>query len=174
MSLLNLIRSSDQQPKSLAESISLALLQDPHLLDELAVSLEEGDKVEKGILMEAVEFATKTTPSLVNSQIDLIARYLDDPAPKVKWEAARIMANVASIFPIKITGAIPQLLLNTKDPGTVVRWSAAYALCEIAKHNLKVRPELMNHFNHIIKTERNSGVRNVYIRAVKAINNSIK
>jgi len=174
MSLLSFIRSSDQQPKSLAESISLALLQDPHLLNELAESMAQGDRVEKGILMEAVEFATKTTPSLVNSATDLIARYLDDAAPKVRWEAARIIANVAGVFPTKVTSAIPQLLLNTKDIGTVVRWSAAYALAEIAKHNLKVRPELMHHFSHIIKTEQNSGVRNVYVRAVKEINNSMK
>jgi HEAT repeat protein len=174
MSLLNLIQTSDQQPKSLAESISLAFLQDPQLLTELAAALEAGNKVEKGILLEAVEFATKTSPSLVNSYIDLIARYLDDPAPKVKWEAARVIANIAATFSTKVTVAIPQLLLNTKDPGTVVRWSAAYALCEIAKHNLKVRPDLMNHFSHIIKTEQNSGVRNVYIKSVKEINNSIK
>jgi len=43
----------------------------------------------------------------------------------VKWEACRIIGNVAQEFPDKVKEAIPKLLENIKDKGTVVRWNVA-------------------------------------------------
>jgi len=60
--------------------------------------------------------------------------------------------------------------LNTKDKGTVVRWSAALALGEIAKYNLNIRASLILKIGVILKREKNNGVKNVYLKALKAIN----
>jgi hypothetical protein len=46
-----------------------------------------------------------------------------------------IIGNVAKRFLDKVKGAIPKLLKNTNDEGTVVQWSAAFVLTEIAKSN---------------------------------------
>ena len=57
----------------------------------------------------------------------------------MRWEACRIIGNVAKKFPDKVKEAIPRLLENTKDKRTVVRWSAAFALTEIAKSDLEMQ-----------------------------------
>jgi hypothetical protein len=68
--------------------------------------------------------------------------------------------------------AIPFLLKNTSDDAantTVIKWCAAFALAEIARYNKKARKHLVPVFEKIIKQERNNGVRNVYVKAMKAI-----
>ncbi|ODS42591.1 MAG: hypothetical protein MSIBF_04600 [Candidatus Altiarchaeales archaeon IMC4] len=64
---------------------------------------------------------------------------------------------------------MPALFVNTKNESMVVRWCAAFALSEIAKNNRKLQKELAANFGEILKTEKNNGVRNVYIGALKAI-----
>jgi HEAT repeat protein len=86
----------------------------------------------------------------------------------VKWESSRVVANLARRFPQEAAEAIPLLLTNTSDKGTVVRWSAAFALGEIMKHNEKERKSLLARVDSILKKEKNSGVRNVYLKAMKA------
>jgi len=51
----------------------------------------------------------------------------------------------------------------------VIKWCAAFALAEIAKHNAKTRKQLLPVFEKIIGNEKNNGVKNVYIKALKAI-----
>lgn len=79
------------------------------------------------------------------------------------------MANVAQKSPDEAAQAIPKLLTNTKDKGTVVRWSAAYALTEIAKNHPASAKKLIPQFEMIVKKEENNGVKNVYLRALKVI-----
>ena len=76
---------------------------------------------------------------------------------------------IAQKYPDKVEKSIPKLLENLKDKSTVVRWCAAFALTEIAKHNHEKQEELVNTINKLIKTEQNSGVRNLYIKALKEI-----
>jgi len=61
------------------------------------------------------------------------------------------------------------LLKNTKDKGTVVRWSVAFALGEIAKNNPKAAKILLPKMNELVKKEQNNGVKNVYLKALKVI-----
>ncbi|MEO0091761.1 MAG: hypothetical protein ABIK61_03520 [candidate division WOR-3 bacterium] len=58
---------------------------------------------------------------------------------------------------------------NASDKSTVVRWSVALALTEIAKHNTNGRKQLLPVFEKIIKTEKNNGVKNVYLKTLKTI-----
>jgi hypothetical protein len=84
-------------------------------------------------------------------------------------ESARVTANVAKEFPAEAAKAVPGLLINTKDEGTVVRWAAAYALTEVAKYNKDIRKKLVKKFEEITVKENNNGVKNIYIKALKKI-----
>ena len=69
-------------------------------------------------------------------------------------------------------GAVPFLLKNTIIDAvntTVIRWCAAFALSKIAQHNITVQAELIPKMEKIIKMEKNNGVRNVYLKALKNI-----
>lgn len=169
MELLNELRQSGKKGKVLVEHLARLILKDTAVLKSLADSLANAKPPERGSCMEAMEYASKEDPEVAKGHIATVAGYLTDKAPKVKWEAARVLGNVALRFPDEVAKAIDRLLTNTKDPGTVVRWSAAYALTELAKANEKVRTGLLKKVEQILKTEKNSGVRNVYLKTLKAL-----
>jgi hypothetical protein len=50
-----------------------------------------------------------------------------------------------------------------------VRWSAAFALAEIAKSSLKTQKELIPKFSEILKKEANNGVKNIYVKTLKEL-----
>jgi hypothetical protein len=50
-----------------------------------------------------------------------------------------------------------------------VRWSAAFAMTEIAKSSQDSQKELVPKFNKILKKEDNNGVRNVYLKYLKQL-----
>ena len=87
----------------------------------------------------------------------------------MKWGVPETIGNIANTYPQEVEKAVPNLLINTKDKSTVVRWCAAFALTEIAKYNIKKQKELIPIFNNIIKSERNNGVKNLYLKALKLI-----
>jgi len=68
--------------------------------------------------------------------------------------------------------AIPNLLENISDykiNTTVIKWRSAFALTEIAKYNSKTRKQLIPVFEKRIQDEKNTGVKNLYVKAIKAI-----
>ena len=69
----------------------------------------------------------------------------------------------------KVVGAIPRLLETSKDQGTVVRWSAALGLTEIAKNNPQSRKELLPFIERMAESETQSGIKKIYIKALKAL-----
>lgn len=70
---------------------------------------------------------------------------------------------------MKLKWLCPISFKHTKDKSTVVRWCAAYALTEIIKSNPKIRKELVPKIEDLLKNEKNNGVRNVYLKALKTI-----
>lgn len=170
MNILDEIRTSKKNTKQLLFEISQSLMKDHNLLDQIKEGLSTGSKVEKGVLMESLEYASKEDPGIAENMIDTVIEYLDyKDSPRVKWEGARVIANISQRYPEKVIKAVDKLISNTKDKGTVVRWSAAYALGEIAKYNLKARTSLIPKIERIMKKEQNNGVRNVYLKALRAI-----
>jgi hypothetical protein len=165
--ILDEIRGTKKKPKELILFLAEKTKNNPELFMELIDGLKIGSKVEKATCLSVVAHIAKSKPELVIPHLDHITEYINHDAPRVKWEAAEIIANIAQKFPDKASKTIPKLLLNTVDEGTVVRWSAAYALTEIAKNRPETREELVPKFIEIVMNEKNSGVKNVYQKALK-------
>ena len=51
--------------------------------------------------MEALEYVTKEDPEFGKHCLDFVTKYINYKAPRVKWEASRIIGNVAKRFPNK-------------------------------------------------------------------------
>jgi len=162
MTTIKEILKSKKKPKETLELLVEALKKDESLIGELIQCFEVGTAAEKGTCMEAIEYMTKENPEFAEDCLDFVISHLNDDAPRVKWEASRIVGNVAHSYPDQVKSAIPKLLVNTSDKGTVVRWSAAFALTEIAKSSNEIQKELVPEFRKILDREENSGVRNVY------------
>ena len=169
MAKIEEILKSKKKPKEIVELLAEALKRDKKLISELILCFEEGTTAEKGNCMEAIEYITKENPEFVEDCFDFVIAHISDKAPRVKWEACRIIGNVAQKFPDKVKDAVPKLLENTKDKGTVVRWSTAFALTEIAKSNPKMQKELVPEFQKILEREINKGVKNIYLKYLKGI-----
>ncbi len=75
-----------------------------------------------------MEYASQNNPERIVPYLDFVIRHLEDEQPRVKWESARIIGNLSGKFSDRTQKAIPNLLKSTDDKGTVVRWSAAFAL----------------------------------------------
>jgi len=142
---------------------------DPAALEQLFDYLQTGSAVEKGTAAEVMKFVSKEDPALMLPYVDALIEHITDKVPRVRWGCPESLGNMAQNYPDPVGRAVPDLLANLKDPSTVVRWCAAYALAEIARHNLEKQPELTGLFQQFIETEPNNGVRNVYIIALKEI-----
>lgn len=130
---------------------------------------QKAKAADRALCLEALELVTRTQPKLPAGCLAWVMKEIASTAPAIQREASRVIANVAREFPSETADAIPTLLVNTKSEGTVVRWSAALALAEIAKHNQKTRVKLAPLFEKLVTTEDNNGVKNHYVKALKVI-----
>jgi len=143
MSKIEEILQSKLKPKEKIALLAKEIKKDKKFVDEIVSYFECAPAGDQGHLIESLEYASKDNPELVAPHLDFAIKHLEDKAPRVKWECARIIANLALKFSDKTEKAIPVLLINTKDKGTVVRWSVAFALGEIAKNNPKAAKILL-------------------------------
>lgn len=169
MATIDEILKSKKKPKEIVTLLAEKLKNDRKWVVEFIKCFEKGTVAEKDNCMEAIEYVTKKDPAFVANCLDFVIGHINDKAPRVKWETARIIGNTAQKFPDKVKETVPKLLASTKDKGTVVRWSAAFALTEIAKSNPELQKELTTKFNEIVKKESNNGVRNIYLKYLKDV-----
>ncbi len=123
----------------------------------------------KAICLEALEIATKTKPELIHMEcIEVLDQCLISKSPRVKWESARVIGNCAAFFKDQqLELVIPQLIMNTEDSGTVVRWSSAFALTQLAKKHESLRPQLKPMFESIVNREEKNSIRKMYVSALR-------
>lgn len=163
------ILASDKKHKEKVAILTEKVKNDNELLAALFDLLKTGTDVEKGTCAEVMKFVSKENPGIMMPYIGVLVDYINYKAPRVRWGAPESIGNLANTYPQKVEKAIPYLLKNLDDKSTVVRWCAAFALTEIAKYNLKKQHELLSTFRTLIEKETNNGVRNLYIKAIKAI-----
>jgi hypothetical protein len=92
-----------------------------------------------------------------------------DKAPRVKWESAKVIGNIAYLYPDKLDKAIGNLLTNSEFSGTVVRWSAAFALGEIVKLKTKRNKDLIPAVEAIIRRDDDNAIKKIYQAALKKL-----
>lgn len=170
MNLLEEVHRSGKKGRDLNDWLANRIIQEKPSSEDFLAAVNGGNDSERGTCVEALEFVSQTQPALALPYIATVINSLSDKAPRVKWEAARVIGNIAASFPQQAADATAPLMTNTTDKGTVVRWSTAFALTEIAKHNPDARAALVTEIDRILLKEDNSGVRNVYLKALKAIN----
>jgi hypothetical protein len=171
MNVLDELKNSKLNSKKLVTDITSAVLKDKILAKQLVEILKTGTKTEKGTIADVMKHVSAENPALLAPFIDDLIEYINySETPRVMWGVPESIGNIAKKFPNEAAKAVPKLLINTKSDSTVVKWCAAYALTEIAKYNLISRKTLLPKFDEIIKNEKNNGVRNVYVKALKEIN----
>ncbi len=133
---------------------------------------ESASDVDKGTCADVMKHISAESPALLAPFIDVLIKYINYKAPRVKWGVPEAIGNLSKKYPDETAKAIPFLLKNTtEDPinTTVIRWCAAFALTQIARNNARTRKRLIPIFERAVQREKNSGVRNAYVETLKMI-----
>lgn len=170
MKLTELWANKDLKPKEITETLSQLLIEKKITIDSLIEFATTSKDPVKGTCIEALEYLTQQNPDLLTqSGFDFVTQQLTSKAPRVKWESAKVVGNSCKLFNANLDQVIENLLTNSQHEGTVVRWSAAYALGEILKlktdHNLKLIPQVET----IIGSEEKNSIVKIYQSAIKKI-----
>jgi hypothetical protein len=136
----------------------------------LLESLHTAPDALKAIAVEALEAFTRTHADGLSE--DAVLMLLDMPAsahPRLKLESARVLANVAAMHAPHMDAALPALLENALDPGTVTRWSAATALCAIVRARSDMQQEWIVRLDRLQQQESQESIRKIYLKTLKAL-----
>lgn len=171
MNIQETITNWDKKPKELVEFLTKNILKDSKLFSQLIDVLKNGSDVDKGTCADVMKHVSEEKPEIFLSYFNVLVEYINYKAQRVKWGVPESFGNIAKKYPKEAEKAVPYLLKNTienKDNTTVIRWCAAYGLSEIAKSTKN--KELIKKIEDISKKEKNNGVKNVYLKALKMIN----
>lgn len=165
-----LLNDKNKKPKEKTEMLSQMLLDNPKILDDLINFASSAKDPIKATCIEAIEFASKNNPAIASlSCLDFVSKTLKEKAPRVKWESAKVIGNIAHLYSDHLDEAIVNLLVNTEHSGTVVRWSAAYALAQIIKLKTRLNKQLIPAIESICEREEKNSIKKIYIEALKKI-----
>jgi hypothetical protein len=168
MEELSFLGDKNLKPKEKTEKLSRLLLDKILSSGELAVFAEKSKDPVKATCIEALEYASKEKPETIHPAcFDFVTLCLADKAPRIKWESARVIGNTAHRFPGKLDPAVKNLLANTGHTGTVVRWSAAFALGQIIRLKTPVNDSLVPAVRKIVEKEEKNSIRKIYLDAMK-------
>lgn len=168
MNVAELVADKTMKPKEKTETISTCLLNAALTVDELVEFAGSQKDSSKATCIEAIEFATKQQPSiLTENAFRFVIETLTAKAPRIKWESAKVIGNTAALFTDQLDEAIVNLLKNSEHEGTVVRWSAAYALGEIIKLKTTHYNQLIPTIEAICNREEKNSIRKIYLDGIK-------
>lgn len=170
MTLTQLLTDKITNSKEKTIKLSESILNNSIQAKEVIEYAKKAKAADKGTCVEAFEFASKQSPQIITKEVfEFICECLADKAPRVQWESAKVIGNVASLLQPNFKKCIPLLLTNSEQGGTVVRWSAAYALSEIIKTQHASTKDLVPVVKSIISREEKNSIRKIYEAALKKI-----
>lgn len=170
MEIAEIINDKLIKPKEKTELLSKLLLESTIRIDQMIAYAGNAKDPIKATCIESIEFATRMKPELATVEcLDFVTKSLTEKAPRIKWESAKVIGNIAHLFPEKLAPAIRNLFENTTHPGTVVRWSAAFALGQIILLNKTWNEELIPAAEAIIHSEEKNSIKKFYQSALKKV-----
>lgn len=170
MTVENILNDKSLKAKDKTENISRGILDRKINLNDLLKTAEISKDPNKATCIEALEFATKIDPGIATKDcFRFVSKTLTAKAPRVKWESAKVIGNTAHLYIKGLDEALSNLLANTEHEGTVVRWSAAFALGEIIKLKTKYNKELIPAIEQICANEEKNSIKKIYLKALSQV-----
>jgi len=168
VTLEELIKDKAVKSKEKVEFISKWIIDTSLPVDELIAFAEKSKDPVKATCIEAIEYATKQNANLADETVfSFVTQTLTEKTPRIKWESAKVIGNTAHLFTENLDQAISNLLGNTEHEGTVVRWSAAFALGEILKLKTQHNSSLLPTLEGLSEKEEKNSIKKIYLDAIK-------
>jgi HEAT repeat protein len=170
MLIKDILSDKTLKPKAKTEVICNLILENTLSTSALIEYAQTAKDTEKATCIEALEYATKKQDTIADINcIKFVAQALTEKSPRIKWESAKAIGNIAHLYPDKLDTAIKNLLINAAHSGTVVRWSTAYALGEIIKTGHIKTKILIPAIENIAEQEEKNSIKKIYLSALKQI-----
>jgi HEAT repeat protein len=175
MDVKKVLADTQLKAKDKVNAVCKMLLDDEITLVDLIETAKVSVGSDKANCIEAIESATRVTPEIASLEcLKFVTKTLLDESPRVKWESAKVIGNIAHLYPGKLDRAVCNLLINSEFPGTVVRWSAAFALGQIIKLGTRRNKELVPAAEALVKREKDRAIQKLYQAALKQTANNAK
>lgn len=163
-----ILNDKSKKPKERISELAEGIINRSINIDELIEFALKSKDPMKASCIEALEYTSKKHPELIDRRaFDFAINSLHEKAPRIKWESAKVIGNTVSLFANDLGKALHNLLENTEHEGTVVRWSAAFALGEILKLKTSHSEDLLQTFETIIVNEEKNSIKKIYLDAIK-------
>ncbi|WP_438314720.1 hypothetical protein [Sporosarcina sp. FA9] len=168
MDLDVLLKRKDLKPKEKTEVMADAIISgELAIVDIIKVASTAKDPA-KATCMEAFEYATNKKPEIANMELFMFAQNnIGAKAPRLKWESAKVIGNIAHLYSENLEEAIAGLLENTREEGTVVRWSAAYALTKIFHLSKYSNDDFRRTLQDICESEEKNSIKKIYLKVLQ-------
>jgi len=175
MNLTALFSDKATKAKAKVSRVGNWVLNGELTVHELLAFSETQKPANKATCIEALEYATRKTPELADeSVLQFVTGTLKEDEARIKWESAKVIGNIAKLFPGNLSGTIDPLLINAAHTGTVVRWASASALAEILKLKTADYKRLLPAIESLSAQETDGGVQKKYLAALKKVNKGVK
>ena len=170
MDIKEILSDKGLKPKAKIEKLSQNIIGKNISVNDLMAYAKTAKDAEKGTCIEALEFSCEKNPKIIDKKcFEFVVEYLTDKAPRVKWECAKIIGNTVHLFKTDLNKVIKNLLENAVYDGTVVRWSAAFALVEILKMETDYNKTLLPKIKKICEKEEKPNIKKMYMDIIKKI-----
>lgn len=170
MTLAELFEDKALKTKAKAKQIGAWLLTGELRVDELLAFAEKGKGTQKATCVEGLEYATRKNAGIADLNLLMwMADTLNEEAPRIKWECAKVIGNIVKQFPTKLSKPTTNLLKNAEHEGVVVRWAMAFALAEILKLESDQNKRLLLKIQALYTKETDNGVRRKYFDALNQV-----
>lgn len=170
MSILQVLGDKTLKGVARRQAVIAEIMADDNALAEIEASLPQLDEKRVATILEAIEEITnKRLKALGVGYLRLAVPFVASTSNPCRREASRVVGNMAADFPDELAPAIDSLLANASDEGTVVRWSAAYALSRIVVLPAYAASPLRQRVEALSEAEQDNGVRGQYEKAIKKL-----
>lgn len=168
MDVDELMKRKDLKQKEKIEALAEAIISGELAIIDLIEVASIVKEPAKAVYMEAFEYATNKKPMIASRELFIFAQNnLRVKSPRLKWESAKVIGNIAHLYSEFLKSAVASLIENTKDEGTVVRWSAAYALTQIFQLSNYSNDEFRILLQNISESEKKNSIKKIYLKALK-------
>ena len=166
MGINELLSDKTKKPTEKRREIAKAVADKTLAVSDFAAAKIEDKNL--ALILEALEELSRQNPEVADlSWLKFAESHLLSPDNNVKREAARIIGNTAHLFPDNLETAVPKLIENTNNTGTVVRWSCAYALGKIIAVPKYAQSDLYDKLTALAGKEQMNGNKNQYLNGLK-------
>ena len=168
MNINGLLDNKLIKPVKKREEIAEAIRKKSITIKEIQKLKNTLDDKKMALVIEAMEDVCSKNPEISNKDwLKFAQEFIPSKSNSIKREASRIAGNIAHLYPNDLDAVIKDIMKNTKDEGTVIRWSSAYALAKIIQIPKYANSKLFDVLTDLSGKEKENGIKNQFLNGLK-------